>query len=567
MLKSLHIENYALIERSDIDFDSGFVAITGETGAGKSIMLGALALLLGERADSRTLFDPGRKCVVEALFETKKESIEPLFESQDVDYGDDGAVIIRREILPTGKSRAFVNDTPVGLAFLKQLGSRLIDIHSQHATLMLGDNIFQTRLLDIMAADSDAFRQYQADYSSYSALKRELERLTAEEQQYRKDYDYNKFLFDELENAGLTDGEQEQLEQESALLAGTEEIKETLSRVMDICDGEDDSMLARLNSCKSMMGKLAHLGDRTDGPFQFQSLYERLDSCLIELRDIVSSIESANEATVFSPNRQEEVDDRLSLIYRLEKKHGVDSVKELLEIERKLGEQLEATDGADAKIHEVMDAVDQAYKQLQVSASLLGKCRKEGALRLEKELSPILEQLGMPDATLKAHVEHGDSYGPMGGDRVSLLFNANRGGEMREVGKVASGGEMSRLMLAIKSLTSRAGLLSTVIFDEIDTGISGDISVRVGDIMKRMATAMPDTPAIQVIAITHLPQIAARASQHYKVYKGESCGRTTSNIRHLDDDERCHELAVMLSSDPPSAAALQTARELMKRGL
>ena len=337
MLKSLHIENYALIERSDIDFDSGFVAITGETGAGKSIMLGALALLLGERADSRTLFDPGRKCVVEALFETKKESIEPLFESQDVDYGDDGAVIIRREILPTGKSRAFVNDTPVGLAFLKQLGSRLIDIHSQHATLMLGDNIFQTRLLDIMAADSDAFRQYQADYSSYSALKRELERLTAEEQQYRKDYDYNKFLFDELENAGLTDGEQEQLEQESALLAGTEEIKETLSRVMDICDGEDDSMLARLNSCKSMMGKLAHLGDRTDGPFQFQSLYERLDSCLIELRDIVSSIESANEATVFSPNRQEEVDDRLSLIYRLEKKHGVDSVKELLEIERKLG--------------------------------------------------------------------------------------------------------------------------------------------------------------------------------------------------------------------------------------
>lgn len=573
MLKTLHIENYALIQQSDICFDDGFVAITGETGAGKSILLGALALLLGGRADSHLLFDTSRKCIVEALFETQKTSLAELFVQEDVDYSDDGSVIIRREILPSGKSRSFVNDTPVGLAFLKELGSRLIDIHSQHATLLLGNGNFQTSLLDILAGDANVLADYKACYDSYSRLKKELEQLTSEDQQNRKDYDYNKFLHDELEAANLSDGEQEELEQESTLLANAEGIKETLSQVVAICDGDEDSALSRLNSSKSLLSKLSHLS--TD----FQGFYDRLDSALIELRDIVSSLDSANEATVFSPERQQEVDDRLSLIYKLEKKHSVDSVGALLDIEKQLGERLAAIDMGDERIHQVMEAVDKAYKSLQVKGEALTKCRQRGAKKLEEEIAPLLAELGMPNATLKAKVEGNKRdmsmpkapeslYGPMGCDNVSLLFNANKGGELREIAKVASGGEMSRLMLAIKSLTSRAGLLPTIIFDEIDTGISGDISLRVANIMYRMASKEATasggcTNSMQVIAITHLPQIAARASQHYKVYKEESEERTTSNIRLLTPDERRYELAVMLSSNPPSEAALQTATELM----
>lgn len=558
MLKTLHIENYALIEQSDIEFDNCFVAITGETGAGKSIMLGALALLLGGRADSHTLFDPERKCIVEAVFETKGLAIETLFEAEDVDYGDDGTVIIRREILPSGKSRAFVNDTPVGLAFLKELGQRLIDIHSQHANLLLGDSGFQTSLLDILADDSKELADYQDCYRKYTQLKKELEQLSAEEQQNRKDYDYNKFLFDELESANLSEGEQEELEQESALLANAEGIKEALTQIVAISDGDDDSAISRLNSCKTLLSKLTHI--TTD----FQSLYERLDSTLIELRDIVSTLDSANEATVFSSERQQEVDDRLAHIYKLQKKHGVESIAELLSIQNQLSQRLAAIDITDERIHQVMEAVDIAYKELQSKGIALTKCRNRGGETLHDQITPLLAELGMPNGTIKVELRPSDNYSLTGCDHVAILFNANKGGELREIAKVASGGEMSRLMLAIKSLTARAGLLPTIIFDEIDTGISGDISLRVGDIMKRMAAESVNGHAgMQVIAITHLPQIAARATQHYKVYKGELEGRTTSNIRLLATDERRYELAVMLSSNPPSDAALQTATELM----
>lgn len=559
MLKSLHIENYALIQQSDICFDGGFVAITGETGAGKSIMLGALALLLGGRADSHTLFNQEHKCIVEAIFETKGLALKRLFEAEDVDYGEDGTVIIRREILPSGKSRAFVNDTPVGLAFLKELGLRLIDIHSQHANLLLGDSGFQTSLLDIMADDSKELADYQGCYNTYTQLKKELEQLTAEDQQNRKDYDYNKFLYDELEAANLSDGEQEELEQESALLANAEGIKETLSQVVAISDGEEDSALSRLNSCKSLLSKLTHITS------DFQSLYDRLDSTLIELRDIVSTLDSANEATVYSPERQQEVDDRLALIYKLQKKHGVESIAELLAIQNQLSERLAAIDGNDERIHQVMEAVDKAYKELQKRGESLTACRMRGGEMLQEQIKPLLAELGMPNGNLKVVIKHSDNYSRMGCDHIAILFNANKGGELREIAKVASGGEMSRLMLAIKSLTARAGLLPTIIFDEIDTGISGDISLRVGQIMKRMTGEEGiGNAGMQVIAITHLPQIAARAKQHYKVYKDEQEGRTTSNIRLLTNDERRYELAVMLSSNPPSEAALQTADELMR---
>ena len=551
MLTHLHIENYALIRQSDIDFEGGFVAITGETGAGKSILLGALSLLLGQRADTKALYDPQRKCIVEAVFNITRDDIKALFESNDVDYASDGEIIIRREILTNAKSRAFVNDTPVSVSFLKELGSHLIDIHSQHATLLLGDSTFQTSVLDSIGNNRAIVDDYQTKYHKYIDNKHLLERLTAEEQQNRKDFDYNKFLYDELVQANLQEGEQEALEEESTLLANAENIKQSLSQVSELCDGEEDSALQRLNMSKSLLGKTASFHKEID------SLYGRLDSTLIELRDIVSTIEDIYEQVNFSPERQQAVEERLDTIYRLQKKHNVNSVAELLEIQNHLKSLINRVDDSDRMIHEIMEAVDKSFAEVQKAGEKLSASRKKAAKALEITIAPLFADLGMENATLKAEVNRAAEYGPNGNDSVMLLFNANKGGELRELGKVASGGEMSRLMLAIKSLTAQAGLLPTVIFDEIDSGISGDISVKVGRIMQRMAETM------QVIAITHLPQIAARASQHYKVYKSEEKELTASNIRLLTNNERKYELAIMLSAEPPTKAALQTASELM----
>ncbi len=553
MLTHLHIENYALIKKSDIEFGGSFVAITGETGAGKSILLGALGLLLGQRSDTKSLYDPTRKCIVEAQFNVKEAHLRTLFEENDVDYSEEGDIIIRREILPTAKSRAFVNDTPVALSFLKELGCRIIDIHSQHATLLLGNSNFQTSLLDNLgdSTKTTLFMEYQAKYKTYISLKRELEKLTAEEQQSHKDYDYNKFLFDELEQAHLNDGEQEELEQESRLLANAENIKQTLSQIESVCDGEEDSALSRINLSKNLLSKLG------DCHPDIVSLHERMDSALIELRDIIATLEQLNEGITWSPERQEAVDERLDLIYRLQKKHGVNSMAELLEIKKALEGKLTFAGDMDQKIKEVMEAVDAAYSEVRKSGKKLSAAREAAARQLEHDIAPLLTDLGMSNATLKAEVERLPDYGPDGNDRVTLLFNANKGGQPRELSKVASGGEMSRLMLAVKALTTRASLLPTVIFDEIDAGISGDISVKVGHIMQRMAEHM------QVIAITHLPQIAAHAQRHYKVYKTDEEGVTASKIMILDDKQRQHEIAVMLSAEPPTKAALQTAQELL----
>lgn len=552
MLSHLHIENYALIKQSDITFDGGFVAITGETGAGKSILLGAMSLLLGQRADSKVLHDPEKKCVVEAQFETNKLTLKPLFEANDVDYSDDGIVIIRREILPSAKSRAFVNDTPVSVAFLKELGSAIIDIHSQHANLLLADSDFQVSLLDSIGNNKSQLDSYRQTYRQYTDLKRKLEQLTAQDQQNRKDYDYNKFLFDELEAARLIDGEQEELEQEASLLANAEEIKQTLCQVVSLCDGEEDSAISRLSASKSQMSRIASFNS------QISSLQNRLESTLIELQDIVSTLDNMNEGITYSPERQQDVDERLDLIYRLQKKHGVDSIRGLLDIQEQLDSKLNQMTDNDRQISEVMEAVDKAYKTLHTKAEVLTKARKEASKTLTEQTAPLFGELGMGNAILQAQVCQASDYGPLGNDNITLLFNANKGGQLRELSKVASGGEMSRLMLAIKALTAKSALLPTIIFDEIDTGISGDISVKVGRIMQQMAQTM------QVVAITHLPQIAARAKQHYKVYKADEEGLTASNIKELTSDDRRHELAVMLSSDPPSQAALQTAQELME---
>lgn len=551
MLKTLHIENYALIHQTDIAFDSGFVVITGETGAGKSIMLGALGLLLGQRADTQVLSDKEHKCVVEATFDIAGLCLQPLFEEYDAEYDD--TLILRREILPSSKSRAFVNDSPANLQFLKELGPHILDIHSQYQTLTLTSSLFQTQLLDSFSAP-ELLSQYQSAYAQYTNLKRQLETLTAQDAQNNQILDYNRFLFEELQQAELQPGEQAELEEEAQLLEHTGTIKEALSGCIALCDGDglgDDSVVARLVSCRSALSHV--LGYHNT----IETLHQRIDSCLIELQDVVSEVSALNEKLQFSPERQAFVGDRLDMIYRLEKKHNVDSVEALLQIQEKLDAQLQEAESLDDRIREVMEQVDKSFAQLQQKADSLTDARRHSAEILQQQVLPVLAQLGMGSATIVVDVSPASDFGPMGHDNVCLLFNANQGGTLRPLAEVASGGELSRLMLAVKSVVTRRNLLPTIIFDEIDSGVSGDISVAVGKIMRSMAEHM------QVVAISHLPQLAAKANQHLKVAKALEDTRTISRIRQLSMGERINEIAVMLSSNPPTDSALQTARELM----
>jgi DNA repair protein RecN (Recombination protein N) len=556
MLISLHIENYALIQETTVSFGPGFVAITGETGAGKSIMLGALGLLLGQRADAAVLADKQSKCVVEARFDIAGLGLQQLFEEADVDYDDQ--LILRREILPSAKSRAFANDTPVQLPFLRLLGQHIIDIHSQHQTLTLADSQFRLHLLDSLAVSSakgtvKCVEAYSAAYSKYVALKHDLEALTATEAQNRREQDYLQFQFNELSAARLDADEQEALEQESQLLAHAEAVREGLSMASAAIDDDSDtSTLSRLRQAKTALSHIAAYHTSVE------TLLSRLESSLIELGDINSELQSTADGITYSPERQQEVDDRLALIYRLEKKHGVDSVQQLISLRDDLDTRLQSIATLDSRIHDLMEQVDAAFAELQSAADSLTAARRKAALSLGNGILPILHELGMPEARFSVSLTPTATYGPQGHDAVEFLFNANRGGDLRDISKVASGGELSRLMLAVKSMLTSRSLLPTIIFDEIDTGVSGDISVAVGRIMGRMAERM------QVVAITHLPQIAARASQHLKVYKQIVGDRTVSRIRELTADERVVEVAVMLSSDPPTPAAIQTAKELMQ---
>ena len=549
MLKTLHIENYALIRESDIAFSAGFVAITGETGAGKSILLGALSLLLGQRADTQVLSDKERKCVVEASFDITGLGLQPLFDRFDADYDD--TLILRREILPSAKSRAFVNDSPANLQFLKELGPYILDIHSQYQTLTLTESTFQTQLLDTFSSPSP-LPEYQTLYRSYTALKRELEQLTAREAENNKLRDYNLFLFTELQSAHLDPDEQQSLEEESRLLEHAGTIKESLATVLTLCDGQEgDGVVSRLASSRAA---LAHVAPYHDG---IDALHQRLDSTLIEMQDILSEVASLDDKIQFSPERQALVAERLDLIYRLQKKHNVDTVAALLDIQHRLDASLQEADTLDDLIRDKMEQVDHVFAQMQQAADRLTASRRQAATILEQQLLPVLASLGMGSARIVADIAVAPSYGPLGHDTVRLLFNANQGGTPRPLADVASGGELSRLMLAVKSVVTRRSLLPTIIFDEIDSGVSGDISVAVGDIMHRMADHM------QVVAITHLPQIAAKASQHLKVAKALEGQSTVSRIRQLQPSERVTEIAIMLSSNPPTDAALQTARELM----
>ena len=548
MLKTLHIENYALIRETDIVFDKGFVVITGETGAGKSILLGALGLLLGQRADTQVLSDKERKCVVEASFDISGLGLQSLFERFDADYDD--TLILRREILPSAKSRAFVNDSPANLQFLKELGVHILDIHSQYQTLTLTESSFQTQLLDTLSSDSP-LSEYQTLYRQYASLKQDLEQLTSQEAENNRNRDYNLFLFNELSAAKLDPEEQQELEDEAHLLEHAGTIKEALGNVAALCDGVDgDGVVSRLVSSRSSLSQVAayHEG--------IESLYQRLDSCLIEVQDILSEVGSLDDKIQYSPERLAQVNDRLDLIYRLQKKHGVDTISALLDIQNHLDCQLQEADSLDDRIRDIMEQVDKAYARMQQAAEKLTQSRRKAASLLEKLLLPVLANLGMSSARIVADIAPASAYGLLGHDAVKLLFTANQGAEPRPLADVASGGELSRLMLAVKSLVTRRSLLPTVIFDEIDSGVSGDISVAVGGIMRQMSEYM------QVIAISHLPQIAAKSGQHLKVAKALEGESTVSRIRQLSHDEHINEIAVMLSSNPPTQAALQTAREL-----
>ena len=488
-----------------------------------------------------------RKCVVEATFDIAGLSLQPLFEQYDADYDDH--LILRREILPSAKSRAFVNDSPANLQFLKELAPHILDIHSQYQTLTLTESLFQTQLVDSFSNPA-LLPNYQTLYRQYVGLKHELERLTAQDAENNKVLDYNRFLFDELVAANLQDGEQQELEEEATLLEHTGTIKEALGALNALCDS-DEGATARLLAARSELANVARYHSDID------TLHQRLDSCVIELQDILSDAASLDDKLQFSPERQAFVTERLDLIYRLQKKHGVDSIAALLDIQHHLDQQLQEADNLDDRIREVMEQVDAAYAHMQQAADSLTTGRRQAGRQLEKQLLPVLAQLGMASARIVVDIQPASDYGVMGHDSVCLLFNANQGGTLRPLAEVASGGELSRLMLAVKSVVTKRNFLPTIIFDEIDSGVSGDISVAVGAIMRQMAQHM------QVIAISHLPQIAAKASQHLKVAKALEGDRTISRIHQLQPDQRVTEIAVMLSSNPPTAAALQTARELM----
>ncbi len=549
MLLQLSIENYALIQSLQISFSKGFTAITGETGAGKSIILGALGLLLGQRADTQVLSDKERKCIVEASFEISGLGLEKYFADNDLDYDDN--LLIRREIAPSGKSRAFVNDTPVQLQILKEIGLKIIDIHSQHQTLTLVNPDFQLQILDILSDNAEIRKQYASEYASRNTIKHELSRLEEQRVLGRKEKDYNQFLFDELQNAGLAENEQEELEQELKLLSNAENIKEIFASVLQSADNQEDSILSRLQSVKSQLSRISSCST------EIEALYKRTESCIIELRDIVSEVEKLDSDIVYSPQRQQDISMRLDNIYRLQSKHSVNTITELIEIQKQLDEKLQTVSNLDQDIENQKKKLSESESVLRDLAGKITLSRKQAAVFLEKQLMSVLPNLGMKDARLTVGFGVSENLLPTGFDEIAFLFSANRGGELREVGKVISGGELSRLMIAVKSLITRTKQLPTIIFDEIDTGVSGEISAKVARIMEEMSQTT------QVMAITHLPQIAAKARNHMKVFKQTSDEKTYTSIMQLSENQRVEEIAKMLSSDNLTQSALATAKELM----
>ena len=549
MLASITIKNYALINELHIDFSSGLSIITGETGAGKSILLGALGLVLGNRADSSTLKNTNKKCVIEAIVSIHSYNLQDFFETEDIDYETN--TILRREILPSGKSRAFINDTPVTLLVLSALRARLIDIHSQHQTLQVSDQEFQFQLLDAVANNESKLASYQSGLASYTKEKKKLEEIQHEQREAHLQYDYNSHLYNELLEAKLIEDEQELLEEKLEKINNVEEIKQNLSAALQITTDENIGIQNLLYSLEQKLTKIDSYSK------EYQELSDRISSVKIELDDIIGDLESAFEQVDFNPSEATQLNNRLQLIYNLQKKHYVNSISELLTIQSALLIKVNTVENAEQSILDQETIVKGIANKLDAVALKISDARSKIILKLSKQLADILADLGMPHARFQIKNTLSENYYKNGKDSLEFLFSANKGGQYGELKKVASGGELSRVMLAIKKILSENSQLPTIIFDEIDSGVSGEISNKMAHIMSKMSQKM------QVITITHLPQIAAKGNQHYKVFKEEVNNITTTNLKQLSEDERIVEIAEMLSGKNISDSALTHAKELL----
>jgi DNA repair protein RecN (Recombination protein N) len=549
LLSSISIKNYALINELHIDFSSGLSIITGETGAGKSILLGALGLVLGNRAELSTLKNTTKKCVVEAVVGIDKYNLKDFFETEDIDYEPN--TILRREILPSGKSRAFVNDTPVTLSVLTLLRAKLIDVHSQHQTLQVSDQQFQFQLLDAVANNESKLASYERGLSSYTLEKKRLEEIQLAQREATLQYDYNAHLYNELLEAKLIEDEQELLEEKLEKINNVEEIKQNLSEALQLAT---DDTIGIQNLLYSLEQKLAKISMYSK---EYQELSDRISSVKIELVDIIGEIETANESVDFNPSEADQLNDRLQLIYNLQKKHYVNSISELLSIQSTLSEKVSRVENSEQLLAEQEAIVEEIANKLDIIALKISDARNKIIPKLSKQLENVLADLGMPHARFQIQNTLSENYYKNGKDVLQFLFSANKGGQYGELKKVASGGELSRVMLAIKKILSENSQLPTIIFDEIDSGVSGEISNKMAHIMSQMSQKM------QVITITHLPQIAAKGNQHYKVFKEEVNNITTTNLKQLSEDERIVEIAEMLSGKNISDSALTHARELL----
>jgi DNA repair protein RecN (Recombination protein N) len=549
LLTSLSIHNYALINQLSIDLSSGLSIITGETGAGKSILLGALGLVLGNRADLSSLKDTSKKCIVEAKVALENYDLKDFFEKVDLDYED--TTILRREILPSGKSRAFVNDTPVTLSVLNELRSKLIDVHSQHQTMQLSDASFQFTVLDALAKNAKKVASYKRGVHQLHQLKKELGHLESNQREINLQYDYNSHLFNELEDANLQVDEQSNLEEKLEKLNNIEEIKLNLSEALDLSVNEEVGIQNLLNTLENRVSKIASFSK------EYQDVSERITSVKIEIDDIVGELETANENVEFNPNEAEEINDRLQLLYNLQKKHGVSSNQELVTVLEDLSEKVRQVESADEVINQKRKEIEDVSEKLDQIALKITDARKKVIPNLKKELEILLSDLGMENARFSININPTSNYFSNGKDELEFLFSANKGGNFGELKKVASGGELSRIMLAVKKVLSENTQLPTIIFDEIDTGVSGEVSNKIAAIMQQMSKHM------QVISITHLPQVAAKGDNHYKVYKEEINSVTTTNLRLLTADERIVEIAEMLSGKEVSETAITHAKELL----
>lgn len=552
MLTALSIKNYALIDDLKVDFPEGFIIITGETGSGKSIMLDALSLILGKRADMSALRNKEEKCIIEAEFSLQNYEFQPLFQELDIDY--DPQTIIRREILPSGKSRAFVNDVPATLEVLSRFGQVLVDIHSQHQTLALSDTSFQFAIIDAMANDKSLLTEYVQLHQLLKKEQKKLEELIEFQKNAKKEYDYNLHQLKELKSATLEEGILEELEESYEEASNIEDIKENVSESLYLLNDENIGILNNLRELKRSFSSL------TEYKQLYRDLYERIESAFLELEDLASEISDIDESIEADPDNLEQISKQLNKIYSLQKKHSVATVEELITIQQELEEAVSKTESVDIDLNKQKKIVEEQHTATLKKANQLHKAREKVIPALDKKLTNFMHELGMPNGRFSITLTATDTFFANGNDELSFLFSANKGGDFGQLKKVASGGELSRIMLAVKAIMAEHTALPTIMFDEIDTGVSGEISQKMGDIMKQMSQNR------QVFAITHLPQIAAKGAYHFKVFKEDSKGKTTTHLKLLTEEERITELSEMLEGKNSGASARNHAIELLRKG-